>query len=77
MRGTPCQASPTIASALRPAECQVSVVKENELSVWMPSPGLGSFLPNQHPEWEPVLDFQRFNMAVTDLIEMLEHLDNL
>src|SRR5262249_16731517 len=74
MRGAPISALPTFASASRPAKCQLN---EGWLSARGPSPQLGSGLRDQHPERQSVPDFQDLDGPVTNLVKVLEQLDDL
>lgn len=75
MRETLGTASPTIASAVRPAECQVRIRRVNrDLRVFL---NLRWGFTNQHAERQAMLDFQDFDMAIPHAVEMLEHFDDL
>lgn len=43
----------------------------------VPTPVLGSHLPDDHPEWQAVLDFEDVDHAVLHLVEEFEELDDL
>lgn len=74
MRETPGQASPTIASALRPANCQVNVETQRLVEEDLTQRS-GNFFSDKHSERKTVLDFQYIDVAVAKAIEVLEHLD--
>lgn len=76
MRETPGQASPTIASALRPANCQVNVETQRLVEEDLTQRS-GNFFSDKHSEWKTVLDFQRFDHAIAQLIQKSEQFDNL
>ena len=66
-------ASPTIASAVRPAECLVVFDLKTEADR-LAVAGSGDRRTNQHAEWQPMLDLKHFDLSVLEPIEGGEQL---
>ena len=69
MRVEPLSASPTIASASRPAKCQGNETKRRDVTSRAPSPELGRSLRHDGSKWQAVLDFQNVDDAVANDVE--------